>query len=114
MLRGESITYPHPALEEVLKSTYGVTIYQEQVMKIANVIAGMNMAEADNLRRAMSKKMAEKMAKMKDVFIRGAGEKGISKRKALAIWDSSGSSRSTASTNPTRSAMPSLHTERPI
>lgn len=87
VIRGESITYPHPALEEVLKSTYGVTIYQEQVMKIANVIAGMNMAEADNLRRAMSKKMAEKMAQMKDVFTRGAGERGISKRKALAIWD---------------------------
>ena len=86
-LKGEKITYPHPALEEVLKSTFGVTIYQEQVMRIANVLAGMNMAEADNLRRAMSKKIASKMAVMKDVFLKGTGEKGIGKRKSLEIWD---------------------------
>lgn len=85
--RGEKIAYPHQALEEVLQSTYGVTIYQEQVMRIANVLAGMDMAEADNLRRAMSKKIAGQMAIMKDVFIKGAGEKGIGKRKALSIWD---------------------------
>ncbi len=85
--RGESISYPHPLLEEVLKGTYGVTIYQEQVMRIANVLAGMDMAEADNLRRAMSKKILEKMAVMKDVFIGGASQKGISRRKALGIWD---------------------------
>jgi len=86
-LRGEKITYPHPVLEEVLRSTYGVTIYQEQVMRIANVLAGMNMAEADNLRRAMSKKIAGKMAVMKDVFLKGTSEKGISKKQAAGIWD---------------------------
>lgn len=85
--RGEKISYPHPLLEDVLKGTYGVTIYQEQVMQIANVLAGMDMAEADNLRRAMSKKIAEKMAVMKDVFIRGAMDRGIERRKVLAIWD---------------------------
>lgn len=87
VLKGETITYPHPLLEEVLKSTFGVTIYQEQVMRIANVLAGMNMAEADNLRRAMSKKIASQMAVMKDVFLKGTGEKDISRRKALEIWD---------------------------
>jgi len=85
--RGEGISYPHPALEEILQETYGVTIYQEQVMKIANVLAGMSMAEADNLRAAMSKKISEKMAVMKSVFISGASEKGIAKRKAEEIWD---------------------------
>ncbi len=85
--RGESIQYPHPLLEEVLRGTYGVTIYQEQVMRIANVLAGMDMAEADNLRRAMSKKIAGKMAVMKDVFLEGASKKGISRKKATEIWD---------------------------
>ncbi|OPX32447.1 MAG: DNA polymerase III subunit alpha [Gemmatimonadaceae bacterium 4484_173] len=84
--RGESISYPHPLLEEVLSDTYGVTIYQEQVMRIANVVAGMTMAEADNLRRAMSKKIASKMAKMKTVFLKGTAEKGLGKKKAVEIW----------------------------
>ncbi|MCK5132329.1 MAG: DNA polymerase III subunit alpha [Candidatus Sabulitectum sp.] len=85
--RGESISYTHPALEEVLADTYGVTIYQEQVMQIANVLAGMSMAEADNLRRAMSKKIAQQMTKMKTVFLKGAAEREISKKKAVEIWD---------------------------
>jgi DNA polymerase-3 subunit alpha len=85
--RGERINYPHSALEGILQDTYGVTIYQEQVMQIANVLAGMSMAEADNLRSAMSKKIIEKMAVMKGVFIAGTEEKGISKRKAEEIWD---------------------------
>lgn len=84
---GKRISYPHPLLEDVLAGTYGVTIYQEQVMRIANVLAGMDMAEADNLRRAMSKKIASKMAVMKDVFGRGASEKGLSSRKVQEIWD---------------------------
>ena len=85
--RGESISYPHPILEEVLKVTYGVTIYQEQVMRIANILAGMDMAEADNLRRAMSKKILSKMAVMKDVFMKGAAQNGITRSKAQNIWD---------------------------
>ncbi len=85
--RGENISYTHPALEEVLSDTYGVTIYQEQVMRIANVLAGMSMADADNLRRAMSKKIAEKMAKMKTVFLEGTAKRDIPKKKASEIWD---------------------------
>ncbi|PIE52135.1 DNA polymerase III subunit alpha [Candidatus Fermentibacteria bacterium] len=83
--RGERIKYLHPALEDVLGTTYGVIIYQEQVMRIAGVLAGMSMADADNLRRAMSKKIAGKMAVMKDVFLKGSEKNGI--RKALEIWD---------------------------
>ncbi len=85
--KGDAISYLHPALEEVLADTYGVTIYQEQVMRIANVLAGMSMAEADNLRRAMSKKNAKKMAQMKMVFLKGTAEKDIPKKKASEIWD---------------------------
>ncbi len=85
--RGESISYPHDALKEVLEDTYGVTIYQEQVMRIANVLAGMSMADADNLRRAMSKKIAARMAQMKTVFLKGAAEREITKKKAAEIWD---------------------------
>lgn len=85
--RGESISYPHPALKGVLEDTYGVTIYQEQVMRIANVLAGMSMAEADNLRRAMSKKITAQMAKMKTVFLNGTAEREIPKKKAAEIWD---------------------------
>ncbi|MCD4707037.1 MAG: DNA polymerase III subunit alpha [Candidatus Sabulitectum sp.] len=85
--RGESISYPHPALKEVLEDTYGVTIYQEQVMRIANVLAGMGMAEADVLRSAMSKKIIAKMAEMKTVFLKGTAERAISKKKAEEIWN---------------------------
>lgn len=86
-MRNEVISYAHPALEEVLKDTYGVIVYQEQVMQIANVMAGMSLAEADNLRRAMSKKIASKMEAMKTTFITGAADKQIPKKKALEIWD---------------------------
>ncbi|MBF0386540.1 MAG: DNA polymerase III subunit alpha [Candidatus Omnitrophica bacterium] len=68
----EEVKYLHPKLEPVLKNSYGVAIYQEQVMQMASVLAGFTMAEADNLRRAMSKKKAEEMAKMRDLFVQGA------------------------------------------
>ncbi len=84
--RGEKISYPHPLLEEVLSDTYGVTIYQEQVMRIANVVAAMSMADADNLRRAMSKKIVSTMAKMKKVFLKGTAEKELGKKKSVEIW----------------------------
>ena len=86
--RGEEITYSHPSLKEVLEDTYGVTIYQEQVMRIANIIAGMSMSDADNLRRAMSKKIVSEMSKMKKVFLKGTAERDIPKKKAVGIWDS--------------------------
>ena len=70
--RGEApVQYPHPKLEKVLKNSYGVAIYQEQVMQMASELAGFSMADADNLRRAMSKKKASEMAKMRAFFIDG-------------------------------------------
>ena len=72
----EPIKYPHPALEPILEDTYGVIVYQEQVMQIAQVLAGYSLGDADNLRRAMGKKKAEKMAKERERFIDGAAQAG--------------------------------------
>ncbi len=83
----KAIKYPHPLLEPVLKETYGVIVYQEQVMKIANVMAGFSLGAADELRRAMGKKKAEVMAKMKNKFITGAEEKGIDGAIAGEVFD---------------------------
>ncbi len=66
------IPHIHPILDDVMKETYGIILYQEQVMKIANVVAGFSMAEADTLRRAMGKKIPELMDAMKEKFIEGA------------------------------------------
>lgn len=81
------IEYPHPLLEDVLQETYGIALYQEQVMQIANVLAGFSMAEADGLRKAMGKKLPEVMAEYKDRFVAGASEQGIEKKKASDVWD---------------------------
>ncbi|OPL18270.1 MAG: hypothetical protein AVO35_05320 [Candidatus Aegiribacteria sp. MLS_C] len=81
------ISYIHPDLEEVLSPTYGVIIYQEQVMRIANLLAGMSMAEADTLRRAMSRKNPETMAQMRDKFISGAVDRGVDRRTAAGVFD---------------------------
>ena len=67
-----TIKYPHPKLENVLQDTFGTIIYQEQVMRIAQVIAGFNMSEADTLRKAMGKKRLDVMKKMKQSFVEGA------------------------------------------
>ena len=73
--RGEQkISYPHPKLEAVLKPTYGIILYQEQVMQIASVIAGFNMTQADDLRKAMGKKIASEMQKMRSFFIEGCAK----------------------------------------
>ncbi|HOO78130.1 MAG TPA: DNA polymerase III subunit alpha [bacterium] len=71
------ISYTHPGLETILKKTYGVMLYQEQVMQIANRFAGFTLAKADTLRKAMGKKQVDKMAQLEEDFIRGAREKGI-------------------------------------
>ena len=81
------IEYPHPLLEDVLKETYGVALYQEQVMRIANVLAGFSMAEADGLRKAMGKKLPEVMARYKGRFVEGAAGQGVSANDASAVWD---------------------------
>ncbi len=81
------IRYEHPDLEDVLSPTFGVIIYQEQVMKIANLLAGMSMAEADTLRRAMSRKNPEVMAQMRDRFVEGAIGRGVDRETAVQVFD---------------------------
>ncbi len=81
------INYLHPDLEDILSSTYGVIIYQEQVMRIANVLAGMSMVEADTLRVAMSRKNPEVMAQMREKFTTGAVNRGVNKRTAKKLFD---------------------------
>ncbi|MEO0097920.1 MAG: DNA polymerase III subunit alpha [candidate division WOR-3 bacterium] len=83
----EEITYPHPLLEEVLKETYGMILYQEQVMQIAAKIADFTLGEADILRRAMGKKIPELMTEMKERFVLKAKNKGISEGEASQIFD---------------------------
>jgi DNA polymerase III subunit alpha len=78
----EKIKYPHPSLEPILKPTYGVILYQEQVMQIAQVLAGYTLGGADLLRRAMGKKKPEEMAKQRGVRRRGAEERGTSRANA--------------------------------
>ncbi len=79
--------YLHPMLEDVLKETYGVIIYQEQVMQIAQILSGYSLGEADLLRRAMGKKKKEEMDKQRKRFIDGAEEKGVEAKKASSIFD---------------------------
>ncbi|MDR0539988.1 MAG: DNA polymerase III subunit alpha, partial [Spirochaetaceae bacterium] len=81
------ITYPDPCLEEYLKETYGVIVYQEQVMQVAQRIAGYTLGGADVLRRAMGKKKAEVMKKEKSKFVEGAAKNGFSEAKAGEIFD---------------------------
>jgi DNA polymerase-3 subunit alpha len=79
--------YQHPILESILKETYGVIVYQEQVIQIANKVGGMSLSEADILRRAMGKKDLKAMKEQKDKFISGAVTNGISEKIAGEIFD---------------------------
>ncbi|MGD8378561.1 MAG: DNA polymerase III subunit alpha [Gammaproteobacteria bacterium] len=81
------VNYPHPSLEKVLKPTYGVILYQEQVMQIAQVLAGYTLGGADLLRRAMGKKKVEEMAKQRTVFVNGAAANGVDEATATYIFD---------------------------
>ena len=81
------VNYPHPDLEPILKPTYGVIVYQEQVMQIAQVLAGYSLGSADMLRRAMGKKKAEEMAQQRAFFLEGAQNRGIDERTAGPIFD---------------------------
>jgi len=83
----EKISYLHPSLEPVLKDTYGVIVYQEQVMQIAQTLAGYSMGDADTLRRAMGKKDPEEMASQRERFIDGSRKNKIDQRKAGEIFD---------------------------
>jgi DNA polymerase-3 subunit alpha len=82
-----SIKYLYPSLEPILKPTYGVILYQEQVMQIAQVLAGYTLGSADLLRRAMGKKKPEEMAKQRSVFVQGAKARGVDERLATHIFD---------------------------
>ncbi|MCC7258055.1 MAG: DNA polymerase III subunit alpha [Gammaproteobacteria bacterium] len=84
---GAAIDYLHPDLEPVLRSTYGVIVYQEQVMQIAQVLAGYTLGGADLLRRAMGKKKPEEMAKQRSVFLEGAAARGVAAGLATRIFD---------------------------
>ncbi|MDP8205446.1 MAG: DNA polymerase III subunit alpha [Candidatus Electryonea clarkiae] len=81
------IIYLHPKMEEILDETYGVIVYQEQVMKIANVLAGMSLGRADVLRRAMGKKKQKLMDELQPEFIQGGAANGVSEKLAKKIWD---------------------------
>jgi DNA polymerase III subunit alpha len=81
------VEYELPELEEILKETLGVIVYQEQVMQIAQRLAGYSLGEADLLRRAMGKKIAEEMAKQRERFVSGAKERGFGQKKIEKIFD---------------------------
>jgi DNA polymerase-3 subunit alpha len=81
------VIYSHPDLESVLKNTYGVILYQEQVMQIAQVLAGYTLGEADMLRRAMGKKKPEEMAKQREAFLKGSAARDIPADQANGIFD---------------------------
>lgn len=83
----EKVTYPLEELEPILKTTYGVMIYQEQIMQIAQKMAGFTLAKADILRKATSKKEAALMQSMKTEFIEGCMEQGYSQEKAIEVFD---------------------------
>jgi DNA polymerase-3 subunit alpha len=86
-LGDEEPDYIHPAIEPILKETFGVIIYQEQVMQIAQVLSGYSLGEADNLRRAMGKKIKSEMSAQRDRFVTGAVERGLTKNKSNEIFD---------------------------
>ncbi len=83
----EEIVYPHPLLEAVLAETYGIFVYQEQVMQAAQVLGGYSLGGADLLRRAMGKKKPEEMAKQRTIFREGAAAQGIAAEKADEVFD---------------------------
>ena len=82
----QKVNYPHPLLEEILKPTYGIMVYQEQIMQVAQQMAGFTLGSADLLRRAMGKKIKEEMQKQRGVFIEGARKKGIEEKVADEVF----------------------------
>ncbi|OGT34107.1 MAG: DNA polymerase III subunit alpha [Gammaproteobacteria bacterium RIFCSPHIGHO2_02_FULL_39_13] len=83
----EKVHYFHPDIEPILKPTYGVILYQEQVMQIAQVLSGYSLGAADLLRRAMGKKKPEEMAKLRETFISGAKNRGVDEKTSAHIFD---------------------------
>ncbi len=83
----EEPDYLHPAIEGILKETYGVMTYQEQVMQIAQVLAGYSLGSADLLRRAMGKKIPVEMEAQRQLFFEGAAARGVERARAELIFD---------------------------
>jgi DNA polymerase-3 subunit alpha len=83
----DEVSYPHPLLETVLSETYGIFVYQEQVMLAAQILAGYSLGGADILRKAMGKKNAADMAKQREIFREGSAKKGIAKEAADEVFD---------------------------
>jgi DNA polymerase-3 subunit alpha len=83
----KKVTYAHPDLEPVLKDTYGIIVYQEQVMQTAVAIAGFSMGEADTLRKVMGKKIREKVAAQREKFVTGAVARGLERRAAEGLFE---------------------------
>ncbi len=81
------LAYPHPLLEDILKETYGIIVYQEQVMQAAQVIAGYSLGEADMLRRAMGKKIQSEMDAQRSIFVEGAAKNGVESDQANELFD---------------------------
>ena len=82
----EKIIYDHPLLEPILKETFGIIVYQEQIMKIAQIIAGYSLGEADLLRRAIGKKIKNELMSLKDSFIKGASKKSINVKDSEKLF----------------------------
>ncbi|PIR47317.1 DNA polymerase III subunit alpha [Candidatus Uhrbacteria bacterium CG10_big_fil_rev_8_21_14_0_10_50_16] len=82
----EKVVYDHPLMEKILKETYGVTIYQEQIMRISRALAGFTGGEADTLRKAMGKKKRDVLEKMKALFVEGCRKNGVAIKTANKIW----------------------------
>jgi DNA polymerase-3 subunit alpha len=85
--QGKKFTYALPETKPILEETYGVFVYQEQVMLTAVAVAGFSMADADKLRKAMGKKNAVEMAKMKAKFVEGGASRGVAPEKSAGLWD---------------------------
>lgn len=83
----EKTEYPHPWLEEILKPTYGIMVYQEQIMQAAQIMGGYSLGAADLLRRAMGKKIREEMEKQQSIFVEGAVSKGVDRKNAEEIFN---------------------------
>ncbi len=83
----ETVVYPHEWLEGILKPTYGIMVYQEQIMQTAQIMADYSLGQADMLRRAMGKKKLKEMEKHRKIFKEGAGKKGVSEENAMQIFD---------------------------
>ena len=81
------ITYPHPALEEILEETYGIIVYQDQVLQILRTFAGYSLGTADIVRKAMGKKIRELMVQERERFLEGASEQGYDKGIATEVFD---------------------------